>query len=565
MRKSTAVALASVTLIAIAVRLSPLWSFLYWGSDTGEYFSILRALVHGGHVSTAYYGWGVTYPYFPGMFFVQAGVVDLAGLDVPTTINLLVPVLGALAVLPMFLVARRMTGDDRFAIFAAAFLAGAIPVAYTTAHTAPASVGELLALAGLLCFVRLRTDGRAMVPLLLVTATLIATHHLSLYFFLIMVLGTIVVEGLARPWRWTPGAKREVAYASVLMAGTFVYWLGYATTFRESILPDVNIQPWWALLALFPAGLVFLAAIIFARARLGCRYRPRYPSLRRPATAYAAAAGAILIIGVVSVVVGVPGTTFQVPASGLLYFVPLVLLMSFAASGRRFVDFLPDGLQVNGWFVALLGSAVVGIVAAPRVLIPYRHTEYLMIPLALFAGIGFFRLLDLAGLRDGNRTLVLGVCGLLLAANAVAGLPPPSTLAGWREGTIPAALDPAYWARDYASGLVVSDHQGSTTVFGFGGVNATWDRTRDPFSLDFAQAPYAGLSDIPSPSGVKNGTYVWIDRDMEAGVRLTPWETAAPMDPAVIAKFDDAPFIKVFDNGYARLYWIAWGCTPTTC
>src|SRR3989441_665580 len=468
MRKSTAIALAAVTLIAIAVRLSPLWSFLYWGSDTGEYFSILRALVRGGHVSTPYYGWGVTYPYFPGMFFAQAGVVELGGLDVPTTINVLVPVLGALAVLPMFLVARRMTDDDRFSLFAAAFLAGAIPVAYTTA-------------------------------------------------------------------------------------------------LRDSILPDVNIQPWWAFLALLPAGLVVLAAIIFARSRLGWRYRPRYPSLRRPATAYVLAAGAILIIGVVSVVVGVPGTTFQVPASGLLYFVPLVLLLSFAASGRRFVDFLPDGLQVNGWFAALPGPAGVGIVAAPRVLIPYRHTEYLMIPLAIFAGIGFFRLLDLAGLRGRKRTFVLGVCGLLLAANAVAGIPPSSTLAGWREGTIPAALDPAYWAREYARGLVVSDHQGSTTVFGFGGVNATWDRTRDPFLLDFANVPYAGLSDIPSPSGEKNGTYIWIDRDMEAGVRLTPWETAAPMNPAVIAKFDDAPFIKVFDNGYARLYWIAWGCTPTTC
>src|SRR5207245_4102854 len=125
MRKSTAIALAAVTLIAIEVRLSPLWSFLYWGSDTGEYFSILRALVHGGHVSTPYYGWGVTYPYFPGMFFAQAGVVDLGGLDVPTTINLLVPVLGALVVLPMFLVGRRATDHDRFAIFAAAFLAAA--------------------------------------------------------------------------------------------------------------------------------------------------------------------------------------------------------------------------------------------------------------------------------------------------------------------------------------------------------------------------------------------------------------------------------------------------------
>src|SRR2546428_10289958 len=254
MRKSTAIALAAVTLIAIAVRLLPLWSFLYWGSDTGEYFSILRALVRGGRVSTPYYGWGVTYPYFPGMFFAQAGVVDLSGQDVPTTINLLVPVLGALAVLPMFLIGRRMTGDDRFALFAAAFLAGAIPVAYTTAHTAPATVGELLSVAGLLCFVRLRTDGRAMVPLLLVTATLIATHHLSLYFFLIMVLGTIVVEGLARPWRWTPGAKREVAFATVLMAGTFVYWLGHATTVPGSILSGVNNQPWWAFVAFVPAS-----------------------------------------------------------------------------------------------------------------------------------------------------------------------------------------------------------------------------------------------------------------------------------------------------------------------
>src|SRR2546430_8838819 len=156
MRKSTALGLTALVLGSIAVRLSPLWSFLYWGSDTGEYFAILRALVRDDHLSTTYYGWGVTYPYFPGMFFAQVGFVDLGGLDVPTTINLLVPILGALGVLPMFLVAHRITADDRFALFAAAFLAGAIPVAYTAAHTAPATGGELLALAGLPCFVRLQ-------------------------------------------------------------------------------------------------------------------------------------------------------------------------------------------------------------------------------------------------------------------------------------------------------------------------------------------------------------------------------------------------------------------------
>src|SRR6059036_1641932 len=169
MRKSNAVALAAVALVSIAVRLLPLWSFLYWGSDTGEYFSILRALVRSDHLSTTYYGWGVTYPYFPGMFFAQAGLVDLGGLDVLTTLNLLVPILGALAVLPVFLIARRIAGDDRFALFAAAFLAGASPHVYTTAHAAPATLGDLLAVTCLLLFLRLRADRRAIIPLLLVS------------------------------------------------------------------------------------------------------------------------------------------------------------------------------------------------------------------------------------------------------------------------------------------------------------------------------------------------------------------------------------------------------------
>jgi len=565
MNKSSGLGLAAIALGSVAVRLSPLWSYLYWGSDTGEYFAILRGLVQSGRISTAYRGWGVTYPYFPGMFFVQGGLVQLGGLGIPTVLNLLVPILGALAVLPMFLIAQRVTGEARIALFAAALVAGALPHAYTTAHPAPATLGNLLALTGLVLFLRLRTDGRAAGPLLLVTATLIATHHLSLYFFLLMVLGTIVVRGLVRPWRSTPATRREVAYAGLLLGGTFAYWLGYATTFRTFILPDVAIRPWWALLVLFGFGLVLLGGIVFARGRIAWRYRPRYPGLRYRTTAYVAAVGVILFIGLVSVVFGVPGTTFRVSADGLLYFVPLILLISLSALGRKFLDFLRDGLAPTAWLVALLGSAIVGIAVAPRVLIPYRHMEYLLVPFAIIAGLGFFRILDLRGLREHGRTFALLAAGLVLAANALTGIPPPSTLAGWREGTIPAALDLAYWSRDHASGLVVSDHQGSTTVFGFGGLDATWDRTRAPFLPDALTDPYAGLSGIESPSGLRNGTYVWIDRDMKAGLRLTPWETAAPMDPAVIARFDEAPFIKVFDNGYGQLYWIAWGCQPTTC
>src|SRR5437667_420173 len=113
MRKSTALGLTALVLGSVAVRLSPLWSFLYWGSDTGEYFAILRDLVRTGHVSTTYDGWGVTYPYFPGMFFLQGGLAHLSGLDLPTVLNVLVPILGALSVVPIFLIARRVTGEGR--------------------------------------------------------------------------------------------------------------------------------------------------------------------------------------------------------------------------------------------------------------------------------------------------------------------------------------------------------------------------------------------------------------------------------------------------------------------
>jgi asparagine N-glycosylation enzyme membrane subunit Stt3 len=243
MTRSAAFGLAAIVIGSIAVRLSPLWSFLYWGSDTGEYFAIAKDLLRTQHISTTYYGWGVTYPYFPGMFFLQGGLVGLGGLDLPTVLNLLVPVLGALAVLPVFLIGHRVSGEASVALFAAAVLAGAIPHVYTTAHPAPATLGDLLALTGLVLFLRLRADGRSMVPLLLVTAALIATHHLSVYFFLLMVFGTILIRGFVAPWRQTYGSRREVAFAGTLLGGTVAYWLGYATAFRDYILPDVSIRP----------------------------------------------------------------------------------------------------------------------------------------------------------------------------------------------------------------------------------------------------------------------------------------------------------------------------------
>lgn len=560
MRRSTALALAAIVVAAIAIRLSPLLTSLYWGADFGEYYGILRFVSQTGALPGRYLGWGTTYPWFPGMFLVQDAFLGLGGLDLPTVLNLLVPILGGLAVLPIFLLSADVVRDDRVALFVAAFVAGVMPHVYSTSHTAPATLGDLLAFSGLLLFVRLRRDPRAMVPLVLVTVALVMTHHLSTYFLLLMVLGTLVLRGLLRPFIWNEAARRQAFYAALLLVVTFAYWLGYATPFRDNILVDVNVQPWWILLVGFAGLLVLLALVILARRRVAWRYRPRYPSLRYSGTMLLLALAFVYGLGAATILGAVPGTSVALPPIVLVDFAPLLILAAFSSAGRKFFDFLDTNVATSAWFLALSASAVAGSVVATRVLIPYRHVEYLVVPVALLAGLGFFRILDLAGPSRAKRTAAIAAGVLLLAGNFAFAIPPPSFVAGWNEATPPVALDGALWARGHMSGLVAADHMASTNLFGFGGVNATWDTTVAPFFAATWTEAVPGLLGVPSPSGIHNVTYVWLDVVETQGVELRVWQPAVPMSPAAIAKFNESPFIKVYDDGYAQSYWVAWGC-----
>ncbi|HKZ89705.1 MAG TPA: hypothetical protein VJ300_05540 [Thermoplasmata archaeon] len=554
MRRSGASALLAILVAGVSIRLSPLLTYLYWGADIGEYHSILRDLTASGSVSTEYVGWGVTYPFFPGVFFLQGAGVALAGLDVPVVLSLLVPTLGALVALPVFLLAARLSRETKVALFAAAFVAVAMPHAYSTSHAAPSTLGDLLVFSGFLLFIRIPRDPKAVLPALLVSGALIVTHHLATYFLLILVLVSIVLRALLRPHP-AEGARRQATAYGVVVASTFAFWFGSATSFRDGILRDVNVSPWWLLPAAFPVGLLLLLGLVRARRRIAWRYRPRHPSLARSIALYAGTIGFIVALMVYGMVAGVPGTTIRLPGSVVVVFAPLFALLALSASGRRFTDFWREGHAVNGPILALVLSAGFGALAAPHVVIPYRHIEYLVVFLGILAGVGLFRMLDLRAPRPGRRAGAIAAVGLLFVATGVSALPPPDLFAGWNEGTRASALDGAYWSRAYVDGLLAADHRTSTIAFGFGDTNATWDAARSPFLAETFLEAWAGLLDVRAPSGPGDVTFVWIDEDTERGVQLLPWEPAVPMTPAAIAKFSEAPFAKVFDNGYARIYW----------
>lgn len=562
MRKSTAFALLATVLVAIVLRLSPLSRFLYWGADIGEYYAILRSLAVAGWVVQPYVGWGVVYPYFPGVFFPQAALASLSGLSPIDVATVLTPILGALVVVPIFLIAVSITGDRRAGLVVASFAAVAMPFVYTASHTAPTTLGNLFVVTALLLFLRLRTDRRAWVPLVVVTIALVVTHHLSTYFLIIMVLGAILLRGLVRPATRSIGFRREVAYAGLLLAATFGYWFGYATPLGLGVLRDVNVEPWWLLLVAFFVLLAAAAGLVLLRRGRAWRYRPKYPEVRRSAAIQVAALIAIGAFLAYWVLFGVWGTTIAVPAAGALYFMSVLVLVTLGAPGRKFFDFLRRGLDPSAWFIAVVGSIALAAFVAPRPLLPYRQVEYVVLPIILFAG-ALPWVLDLWNPGRARRAGVAAAIGVLLVASASTAIPPPELLGGWQEGIRPEALDPSFWAREHIGGLVVADHRASTVLFGFGGVAATWDTSRTPFFVATFPEAEADLVDIPSPSGTRNASLVWIDRDIQQGVQLYPWEPALPMPAEAFPKFSQVPFVKVFDTGYAQLYWIAWGCDET--
>jgi len=554
MRRSTASSLLAVFTLGVILRLSPLTRFLYFGSDFGEYFQISRGLSATGHVSLEYTGWGITYPYFPGMFFPVVGT-SFGGLELGGSLSLVIPVLGAFVTVVAFLLTARFLHEDKAALIGAAFLAVAMPQAFVTAHPTPAALAELLVAATLLLFLRLRGDARIWVLLIPLTAALIVTHHLSAYFLLVMLVLATVASSLVAG---RVPSRSQAIYLAVLASLTFAYWFVYATTFRVAIITDVNVDPWWLPLAAFPVLVLLLAGAIALRRKSPWRYRPRFPTSRHITLVYGLGFATILVIEAASALFTIPGTAIRITPTTIVVFLPLAALISFAAAGRKPTDFARDGIAPSGWLLALVLSVAGGAVIAPRVLIPYRHMEYIVLVLAPLIGAGF-ALWSEGALRPRARGAAVAIAALLVVGGALTAIPSTDELAGYEAGIRPSAVDAAFWAGLHVDGLVATDHRLSTVLFGFGGVGATWDRA--PLTLlasSFGEAR-SEMESVAAPSGDRRVDFVAIDRDLLSGVQLLPYEPVNPMPPGARAKFLDSPYIKILDSGFAQVFFVNWG------
>lgn len=558
MKRSTAAALLAIALLAVLMRLLPLLRSLYWGSDFGEYYLLTRALASDGVVPAAYAGWGVTYPWFPGMLVVNGAFVHF-GVSPDLAATVVVPLLSGLAVLPMFLLAARVTRDDLAALVAAAFLAVVMFHVYPTSHAVPAALGDLLLLGGLLAFLTVRRNPRAFVPLVLIGLALVVTHHLGTYVLLLACGGALLLRAVLDRKLTLRAIRYEFAFVVLLAVVTIAYWVAYARPFWSLVEGHAPV-PATALVLAALLALALVPTVVGLRRRASWRFRPRARSVRTAAGATGLAVATSFAIAGIAIAFPVPGTSIRLEPVHLVLFAPTFLFLSLAAGGRRLMDFSREGTDATAWFLALLASTAFGALAVPEVLIPYRHLEYLAIPVAIFIGAGV-RWLSLAGGVRG-RTLAVGAVALLVSGTAATAYPGPTVLAGFDEGIRSRTVEAALWVGHHGDGLVAGDHRQSTVLFGVGGLDATWDRETDFWHTTSASDALAAMSAVPLDGTTARVDWILLDEDLLTGVQLSPFAPALPLRPVEEAKFAAAPFQKLFDSGAAQVCFVNWGLAP---
>lgn len=563
MKRYILLSLLGAVTLGTLLRAEPLFGYALWGSDTGEYYHLTSALVGSGFdAPQGYQGWGETYPYFPGLFVLAGSLSLLTGWSVILSLLIIPVFLVPVSLVAIFLITVRVTGSGGAALLASGSLAVLMPHVFSTSHPMPGTLGDALLILGLLALLLTRDVRGAWPVLAMVTLAIIPTHHLSSYLFILASAGGLSLREILRRNRDARRILRESLFIIAAYVGTVSYWTIYARPFQERILAAAlpPLTPAMLLLAAL-AALLALPVILLRLPSL--RLRWSIPGSREILLRLAAILTTLGIILIISVQWGIPATTMRVPWTSVAYFLPLVILMLPVIIGCRVLDFFPEGNTAFGWFAAIALSSLLGVAAGSITLSPYRHMEYLMIPLAVLIVAGMLLVHSLL-LRRGapTRTVPLALGTLvILSLNAAIAYPPQDVMLGFQEGTFPGEVEGVLWAREHTPlhSTFASDHRMSSLLFGFAGGYATWDTTPLLFSEEaFTPALKDELSLVDAPHEPRRVQYIFLSKVMLDGVALDPNEPARPLSPASLAKFTSEPFLTLYDNGSGRLLILDW-------
>jgi hypothetical protein len=409
-----------ITGMAVIIRSLPAWIHAAWGCDFGIYFGITKSVAQSGLLFPQYTGWGGSYNEFPVLYAINAFAHLVTGIDIITLMPKLTPIFGGLSVLIFYFIAHKIINNKKIALLSTLFFAFLPFHVYQTSHASPLTMGHFFIMISLFLFLKYRENTKYILPLIISTILLIMSHHLSTYFYLISLIGIILVEN-ASSKEWTFTFKKDILYILVTSLLIFIYWGLVAKTVFEQFMSGFTIGGihfesifiiliFYVFLAfLFTFGIRFfrrlsvfiikhresvknpiLKIFILIICHLNPFIKKKWPSTKSRFIYFFLVIAILLGVLLFYSTTNMPWLGFSLTIGSIIIAFPFIIAITFGVVGFRYMWYIKNGLFIRGWTFALLFSLIIMIITNNKTLYPHRHPEYLMAPLAILMvyGIG---------------------------------------------------------------------------------------------------------------------------------------------------------------------------------
>ena len=407
-----------ISALAIIIRSIPAWIHGAWGCDFGIYFGITKDIAEQKILFPAYTGWGGSYNEFPILYLVNVFAHWITGLEIIYLMPKLTPIFGGLSVFIFYFLANEITKNKKISLTSTLFFAFLPFHVYQTSHASPLTMGHFFIMLSLLFFIKSRKNTRYFFPLIISTILLVMSHHLSTYFYLISIIGIIFIENASRKSN-TKTLKIDVFYVFLTSTIVFSYWALVARTVYDMFMSGFNfaglnlssfaiILIFYALIfLLFSYGLKFVRKINreiienkekekngiskFLIRFLWALYpfvKKGMPTRKSRIKKFIFILSLVLLSMLIFLIVEMPWVGFSFTFLSIIYSIPLVFTIAFAAIGFRYTWYLKNGLFLRGWLISLAVSFIIMIITNNTRIFPHRHIEYTMAPIAILTVLG---------------------------------------------------------------------------------------------------------------------------------------------------------------------------------
>lgn len=422
-----------ITIIAIILRSLPGWVNEAWGCDFGIYYGITKTVIETKAVFPPYSGWGSSYNEFPVLYMVNAFASWLTGIDISVIMPKLTPIFGGLTILIFYFFLNELIKNKKITLLSSLFLAVLPFHVYQTSHSSPLTMGHFFMMLSMYLFLKYRKNTKYIILLLFSTILLIMSHHLTTYFYIIILIFVIFIENVKNK-SWTETLKKDVYYIIISTIMIFSYWAIIAKTVYQDFMGSGLSFGFFKIEAIH---IIILFYVLFFSMFLVIKSIKKH-NLFFESIKFKIKNFSINIISVLKIInpvlklkgnpkkigkilwfksknksgyfflkfilmtltflslmifflfVKIPWTNFTFTIETIFYSFPLLVTISLAVAGFGYVFREKKGFFICGWFLAVLVSLFFALITNNGIILPDRHIEYIMAPIAVLTvyGIG---------------------------------------------------------------------------------------------------------------------------------------------------------------------------------